>query len=442
LTHHLNLPALLSLTLLLGCAAKGAARIAIDSTRTHQTINGWEATVAIDEDFLTPATRDSLIRVTVDDYGINRLRLQAQGNVIESIDHTHFPPELAVGSNDNDDPNVTVPERFWWEIFDRHVKDYVLPIKQRVEARGQPFVLNVCFVGFRQSSRFLQENPAEYVEFMLNVLRRLRDGYAVSLEPDLWEMRLEPDNGAVRVDGPRMGALLRAAGDAARQAGFNRMRFVVPSTKDPNLVPNYLRDILALPSAERYITELAYHRYRTPKPGTLESIRDLARAHGWSTSMLEHIRGDHWELAQDLTVGNVSAWAQYTLVGPHGGDNGGHYFFSDSANHTWHVGRRTLVLRQYFHYVPPGSVRIDAKSSDRQIIPAAFRRPDGHLLAVLSGKTAAEAEIFGLPAGDYAVSFAGEDGEVEAPARVTVARDEPLRVYLPGPGAVTVAPPE
>ena len=42
------------------------ARIAIDSTRTHQTMIGWEASVVIDEDDLTPVGRDSLIRLAID----------------------------------------------------------------------------------------------------------------------------------------------------------------------------------------------------------------------------------------------------------------------------------------------------------------------------------------------------------------------------------------
>jgi len=113
LSHIQKLTAFLSLTLVLGCGAKGTARIVIDSTRTYQTINGWEATVAIDDDGLNTASRDSLIGVAVDQYGITRLRLQAQGNVIESRDHTHYPPELAIGSNDNDDPKVMAPEGFW-----------------------------------------------------------------------------------------------------------------------------------------------------------------------------------------------------------------------------------------------------------------------------------------------------------------------------------------
>ena len=92
-----------------------------------------------------------------------------------------------MGSNDNDDPSVTVPERFWWEIFDRGVQDYVLPIKAKAEERGLPFVLNICFVGFKPTSRFLQENPAEYVEFMLAVLGHLKQAYSTPLEPDLWE---------------------------------------------------------------------------------------------------------------------------------------------------------------------------------------------------------------------------------------------------------------
>ncbi|HSE66136.1 MAG TPA: glycoside hydrolase family 30 beta sandwich domain-containing protein, partial [Gemmatimonadales bacterium] len=406
-----NSAALLGLTLALGCGAKSTARIAIDSTRTYQTINGWEATIAIDDDGLNPTTRDSLIAVAVDQYGITRLRLQAQGNVIESVDHSHYPPELAIGSNDNDDPNVMVPDRFWWQIFDRHVKDYVLPVKARVEARGDRFILNVCFVGFRASSRFLQEDPAEYVEFMLAVLSRLKAAYSTPLEPDLWEMRLEPDNGAVRMSPDQMGDYLVAAGNAARKAGFEKMRFSMPSTKDPNLVPEYVQGVLKHPGAAAYVTELSYHRYRTPLPATFDQLRSLGKEQGWTTAMLEHIRGDHRELAEDLTKANVSAWAQYTLVGPHRGDNGGHYFYSDSTAGTWKVGHRSPALAQFFNYVRPGATRVEATSNDPELVPVAFRRPDGRFVTVISSTGGARADLTGLPAGNYAITFAGADGQ-------------------------------
>lgn len=438
MSHIPKLTALLGLTLVLGCGAKGTARIAIDSTRTHQTINGWEATVAIDDDGLSAAARDSLIVMVVDRYGITRLRLQAQGNVIESVDHTHYPPELAIGSNDNDDPNVMAPERFWWQIFDRNVKDYVLPIKARVEARGDPFILNVCFVGFRESSRFLQENPAEYVEFMLAVLNRLKTAYSTPLEPDLWEMRLEPDNGAVRMSPDRMGEFLVAAGNAARKAGFQKIRFSMPSTKDPNLVPEYVQEVLKHPGAAAYITELSYHRYRAPLPATFDQLRSLSKEHGWTTAMLEHIRGDHRELAEDLTRANVSAWAQYTLVGPHGGDNGGHYFYSDSTVGTWSVGHRTPALAQFFNYVRPGATRVEATSDDPELVPVAFRRPDGRFVTVISASGAARADLTGLPRGNYAITFAGADGQQREASVASLQGDTALPVVLPAAGALTV----
>ena len=430
--------ALLSLTLVLGCGAKGAARLAIDSTRTHQVINGWEATLAIDDDGLNPAARDSLIAAAVDQYGITRLRLQAQGNVIESVDHTHYPPELAIGSNDNDDPNVMVPERFWWQIFDRHVKDYVLPIKARVEARGDHFVLNVCFVGFKPSSRFLQENPAEYVEFMLAVLNHLKTAYAIPLEPDVWEMRLEPDNGRVRLSPDQMGVYLVAAGDAARKAGFQKIRFSMPSTLDPNLVPEYVQKVLNHPGAAAYVTELSYHRYRRPLPATFDQLRSLSKEHGWTTAMLEHIRSDHRELAEDLTKANVSAWAQYTLVGPHGGDTGGHYFYSDSSLGTWKVGRRTPALAQFFNYVRPGATRVEATSDDPELVPVAFRRPDGGFVTVISSTGPARADLTGLPPGSYAITFAGADGQRREASIASVQPNKALAITVPAAGALTI----
>jgi len=438
LSHIQKLTALLSLTLMLGCGAKGTARIVIDSTRTYQTINGWEATVAIDDDGLNTASRDSLIGVAVDQYGITRLRLQAQGNVIESRDHTHYPPELAIGSNDNDDPKVMAPEGFWWQIFDRHVKDYVLPIKARVEARGDRFVLNVCFVGFKPTSRFLQENPAEYVEFMLAVLNRLKTAYAIPLEPDVWEMRLEPDNGKVRLSPDQMAVYLVAAGDAARKAGFQRVRFSMPSTMDPNLVPEYVQKVLNHPGAAEYVSELSYHRYRPPLPATFDQLRSLSKEHGWTTAMLEHIRADHRELAEDLTKANVSAWAQYTLVGPHGGDTGVHYFYSDSALGTWKVGSRSPALAQFFNYVRPGATRVEATSDDPELVPVAFRRPDGRFVTVISASGAARADLTGLPRGNYAITFAGADGQRREASVASLEGDTALPVVLPAAGALTV----
>jgi hypothetical protein len=58
-----------------------------------------------------------------------------------------------------------------------------------------------------------------------------------------------------------MGVYLVAAGDAARKLG-SKVRFSMPSTLDPNLVPEYVQKVLNHRAAG-YVTEPA-HRYRTP----------------------------------------------------------------------------------------------------------------------------------------------------------------------------------
>ena len=156
-------------------------------------------------------------------------------------------------------------------------------------------------------------------------------------------MRLEPDNGKVRMSPDQMAVYLVAAGDAARKAGFQRMRFSMPSTLDPNLVPEYVQEGPE-PSGSRRVR----HRALVPPlphtlPATFDQLRSLSKEHGWTTAMLEHIRADHRELAEDLTKANVSAWAQYTLVGPHGGDNWRTLFLLRQCRREpgrWDAGRR------------------------------------------------------------------------------------------------------
>ncbi len=155
--------------------------------------------------------------------------------------------------------------------------------------------------------------------------------------------------------------------------------------------------------------------------------------------MLEHIRADHRELAEDLTKANVSAWAQYTLVGPHGGDRGGKLFLlRRSQRGPGRSGRRTPALAQFFNYVRPGSTRVEATSDDPELVPVAFRRPDGRFVTVISSSGAARADLTGLPRGKYAITFAGADGQRRESSAASVQSDAALPVVLPAAGALTV----
>jgi glucosylceramidase len=202
-------------------------------------------------------------------------------------------------------------------------------------------------------------------------------------------------------------------------------------------VPEYVQKVLNHPGAAAYVTELSYHRYRTPS-GDLRSTTEPQQGTWLDTAMLEHIRADHRELAEDLTKANVSAWAQYTLVGPHGGDTGGHYFYSDSSGGTWKVGRRTPALAQFFNYVRPGATRVEATSDDPELVPVAFRRPDGGFVTVISSTGAARADLTGLPPGSYAITFAGADGQRREASVASAQVNKALAITVPAAGALTI----
>ncbi len=421
-----------------GCSAAGPAVIAVDSAVTYQTISGWEAS----ESFgwtLPPAAMDSLMDMAVTDLGINRLRLSIPGNMIESLDSLTVPEETSIGSNDNDDPAVLNPDGFRWTLFDYLVRTFALPLRQRVEARGEPFTLVACYVGFRPTSEYQQRDPREYVELMLAVLNHLRDEFG--LVPDVWEVRLEPDHGRTRLTGREQGELLIAAATAARAAGYDSLMFLVPSTVVPHRAVQYLDGILSVPGTAPLIREVTYHRYSDPPREVLNQIRDRAAALGAPTAMLEFLRGTEHDLFEDLTEADVTAWSRFSLAGPFGGpDRGGQYFFADTAAGTFRYRSTTWPLRQFFHYIRPGAVRLGARAGRRGIEPVAFRRPDGRMVVVANLDRGGPLRVTGLRPDRYRLSYstAGEPGA--RGALVAVAAGGVADIALPAAGTLTLSP--
>lgn len=425
---------------LCACGNQSARRatIAVDSTRQYQTISGWEAS----ESFgwtLPPAVMDSLMDMAVHDLGINRLRLSMPGNMLESRDSTTIPEETSLGTNDNSDPHVLNPAGFRWQLFDHLVRTFAIPLKSRVEARGEPFTLVACFVGFRPTSAYLQRDPLEYVEFMITALNHMRDSF--NLVPDMWEVRLEPDHGRTQLTGRQQGELLLAAAQAARAAGYDSLMFLVPSTVVPHRTVQYLNGILSVPGTAPFIREVTYHRYSRPPRRVLNEIRDSAAALGVPTAMLEFLRGTEHDLFEDLTQANVSAWSRFSLAGPYGGsDAGGQYFFADTAARTFRYRATTWPLRQYFHYVRPGAVRVEATTSARGIEPVAFRRPDGRMIVVVNVDRGTELRITGLRPDSYQLSFSTTDTPGALGPRLSPDESGTLTASIPARGTITISP--
>ena len=414
----------------------GAAtpNVIVDPLQTFQTISGWEVTLARDWTW-SPALRDAIVEAAVNDLGINRVRAEAVGgdrhgnDAIESGDGK-------VAKNDDDDPSVLNPAGFKWGVFDQGIVEWVLPMKRLVEGRGEPFVLNVCYVGFHSTTEF-QKQPAEYAELVSAVLQRLRSSFG--LEPEIWEVSLEPDN-PVRKSGSELGEMTKAAGDRARAEGFHKVMFAGPSVTDADHAPERLSGMLGVPGTGPYLAEAVYHRYRgDPSEATLEQIKLTARAAGLRTAMLELIGADHEMLYEDLTVAEVSAWQQFSLAFPAPRDRGGTLYVVRGDDFS--LSSSGWFLRQYFRYIRPGAVRVGVVSTDSdRIRPVAFRNPSGDIVVVANTEGQADLAIAGLPPGAYQVSYTTAALRGASGTPVTIGPGEVLETAIPAAGVITVAP--
>jgi glucosylceramidase len=142
---------------------------------------------------------------------------------------------------------------------------------------------------------------------------------------------------------------------------------------------------------------------------------------------------------EDLLYADVSAWSRFSLAGPSGGpEAGGQYFYVDTAAATFKYRSSTWPLRQFFKYVRPGAVRVQASSSDPAVTAVAFRRRQGGFVVVANTSGQIHLSITGLPAGSYGVTWADREGAKPDSMVRTSGSDKALTVTVPGKATVTI----
>ena len=414
------------------------ATVSVDTTQHFQTMTGWEATAqAGQEDPGFGGWQTQLLDLAANDLGINRLRVEVTSGAENPADNyalsragqVNWQSVRYQAVNDNDDPNVINPAGFHFSQVDLEVESIVLPLRLRLQARGEHLYLNLNYVSFNQGG-LIHGNAAEYAEFLLALFVHLRDRYGVV--PDAVEVILEPDNGTIW-NGSSIGAAIVAAGQRLAAAGFHP-EFIGPSvTNMGNTVP-YLDNMLQAPGASGYLKEIAYHRYGGVSETNLQAIASRGAERGLRTAMLEHIGADVEELYDDLTVGQVSAWQQFTLAFPTT-DNGGQYYVISGGVPV--IGSRTVGLRQYFHYVRAGAIRVGAASDHADLVrPVAFENVGNAPLVVLHMARAGTVALRGMRPGQYGVTTS--DSAHPTLTAVTAASDGSLTVNVPSAAIVTV----
>ncbi|MEZ5294117.1 MAG: hypothetical protein R2745_23750 [Vicinamibacterales bacterium] len=429
MTHRVRSPLLLALlavpiAVMLGSAFRNQlteVRITVDPTRQFQTIHGWETVAQASVNELAKYDNrqevlDELFDKAVE-FGLTRLRLGVPASIENVRD---FKAELAAGRisreeercarystvNDNDDPFVLDSSRFIWSHLDSQVRDVVLPLASRLEARGEKLWVNVQYTAFTdllcRGYGYDHDRPEEYAEFALAVYQHLRDTFGIV--PDSWEIMLEPDNTQVWTP-ERLAEATAAASRRLADAGFTPSFVATGVTSASNALP-YFAPLWARTELRPFVRELSYHRYIGATAETIAAIGDFSRAEGVPTAMLEKLNAGADELYQDLTAGNVSAWQQYALSWP-GVDNGDHYFILDPSKPP---GERALLsssgwyLRQYFRALRPGAVRIGASSTDSGFRPVAAVNTGDRTAVVVRAMRAGLLTLAGLPPGTYVTS--------------------------------------
>lgn len=405
-------------------AIAAPVQVTLDHATRYQTVLGWGA--ATPHLSLTPELRQDLLREAVDELGLTRLRLEPpSGNGAETRRYECI--------NDDGDPEHINWAAFNTDQLDKKVTEWVLPFKQRVEAFGAPFSIYLSPSFFDNGSSgaapgFLRYSPGEYADYALAYLLRLKHH---GIEPDLYCILNEAGNNnpftaalvadAIRALGPRM----RAAGLATKIQfpecinGKTTWSYIQATQNDPDIWP--------------YIGVISYHLYGDNSQRSL--IRDFAAARGLPTAQTEYMGLTINHLHDDFTLGGVSHWEIYGIVGV------GNACFDTSVDGvSFKRGSKYWTFRQAMRYIRPGAVRIAASSSDSGVRALAFER-GGRTVALVSTSGSAQSVVIGpLPPGDYAASRSINSAAAQELGVQTLATTATLTFDMPANTVLTVYP--
>jgi hypothetical protein len=351
--------------------------------------------------------------------------------------------------NDNSDPFSINWSGFRTDAWGDAIEKVALPIKQRVESRGEKFFLNVTYVAFTDAncagtSYVHDDNPEEYAEFVLAVYTHLRNKYNIT--PDAWETILEPNVSATWNNPGLVGRSIAAAARRLQQNGFTP-RFIAPSTSVASLAPQFFDQMMQVSGVQPYVSEFSYHRYDASpnanqrlSDALLRGISDRALQKNIRTSMLERLEAGYEELHQDLEVSQISAWQQFALAFGAPSDDGNQYYLIEGSGPgaTVKMGSRTLFLRQYFRYVRPGAVRVAVSSGKPEFHPLAFINENGKYVVVVKADANGSFTVEGLPAGQYGITYTTAAESLVAANDVTLAQGYHLSATIPAKGVITI----
>ncbi|MBK7186408.1 MAG: hypothetical protein IPH85_10910 [Ignavibacteria bacterium] len=370
------IPTLLFLFLLAPSLYAQAGWILEDST-WGQPFQRWEATSFIASpcdpqfDRIRDLMLDSLVRFT----GVNRLRVEVRSGSENPVDHyaewraagcpggsdpayLRWRQNRYVTVNDNDDSTIN-EGGFHFTELDATIENVVIPLRTRLEARGEDLHVNLCYVAFTGQNvggTYIHDRPHEYAEFVLAVHQHLKKKW--NIVPDSWEAVLEPDL-VPQWTAQKLGAALNATAVTLRNNGIEP-RFVAPSTTNMSNAIPWTKQIVAYPNAKAALKEMSYHRYSGTSIDVAVEIRSYADTLGIGSSMLEWWFDNATPdvLRTDLLTAGNTSWQEATISG--------HFDLIREGDSVRITRKKNAVLNGILtRYIKPGAMRIADSSENR-----------------------------------------------------------------------------
>jgi O-glycosyl hydrolase len=433
-----------------GCFPKNDERVSlrVDVASRHQTIEGWGATVAgigipLDA-WLNDPTAERYDQLKIEDPVPENLKAKIMDDAVFDLGLNRFRleigPQVVIGI-DNGNPQEMNGYRFKWQDF--KVRKWLLPMKQRIEQRGEKMVL---YISYDQGSKLTPSwllQPDEYAKMAVATLSYLKKQY--DIEPDYWSVLNEPGNH--RPGNPELVAkLISVTGAKIKESGFST-RMSGPEVVTPKQITAYMKALNETPGANAQMGQLTYHLYWDPKNiKNRNEIREWAKRLGVTTAQTEWLEGKGLGVAEtlylDLTEANASVWEQYGLcytANSYNSDGGGDYFVLQPDYTGYYMNKNAWYLRQFMKYIRPGDVRIDIGSPNSAIKPVAFLQPNGRetVVVINSAYWGEQIQIENLAPGSYEVSVTDQQRKGETLAKQVVESGSPLPFHLPRRAVVT-----
>ena len=398
-----------------------AGSVTLNTNTQYQTIRGWTGVLGSDQpSFQT----QQLVKRGVNELGLTAARLDGPNNGVFPSGHSWV--FRIDGTN---------PSRTNWASFDtmpgvqystnmsgaggcdESMAQWVVPMKQLVEANGDPFTLvnNPSFYYGGSTCtmpNWMQYNYGEYAEYLVSYDEYLLHRYGVM--PTYDTIINEAGNGNAMT--PFLEAkVIKAIGPMLQAAGLST-KIQLAEGVGANVAVTYAQDPAMDSNVWKYVGTISYHNYQG-NSANKTSLYGTAVSHGVMTVQEEMSAPDKnagfRSMYDDLVNGGVSIWGLYALGG-YGSGTGIHYFNCNYDGASITVAPVYYTVRQVMHYVRPGAVRVGATSSDTNILAMAFQK-GGRTTVVLSNIDTAgdkSTTVTNLPPGVYGVSYATSIGSI------------------------------